>query len=62
MKSQSCIIYIWLNRNLMKINLTKEKTSSVFKFYYQTQTPDVDVQVIKTELPREKRLNKQQII
>lgn len=62
MMSQSCIICLWLNGILNKINRTREQASSVFKHYYQTQTPDIVVQVIKTEYPGEKRLNKQQIL
>lgn len=41
-----------------------DKRAGVFRFelHYQTQTPDIVLQVIKTEYPGGKQLIKQQII
>lgn len=41
---------------------TREHASSVLKLYFQTQTPDIDVRIMKKEYPEGKLLNKQQIL
>lgn len=51
MMSQNSIIFLWFKLILFKIDRIREQASSVLELYYQTQTPDIVVQIFKKKLP-----------